>query len=174
MSKQRRPVGPRPAGDASKLPLVDYLLLSWIGALLQKVGMRKSSHFTLLHRKVAKHASLKCDDLSIALLVALRIWCAVGAVSSVLAVALALVARVFEGLHLNAATLDVVFVLFIPVALSIPLSLLSLVRLQSLNVSGRIRRPVSDDVKVSRYRPKQWDFWVAIAFTVSFLVLISL
>jgi hypothetical protein len=173
MSKQRGPTGFRSAGDAREFPLVDYLLLAWIGSLLQALGVRKSNRFTLLHRRVARHDKLNYEDLRAALFTATATWCITCIISVVFAVAFGLAARIFEGLHLNAATLGIFFLLFLPCGLSIPLMFLSIVRLQSLDVSGRIRKPVSDDVKVRRYRPKQWDFWASTGLIAAIAVLMA-
>ena len=156
------------------LPPFDYVLLVQIDRLLHRVGLRKSHRLTGYHERVVRHAWLDSEELSDALVSAALTWYATSIVSFVLAGAFGFAAGAIQGGAVHGAAAVVLGVLFAAALTSAGLAAISTIHARLLLTSGRIRKPVSEETMVRRYWPKRWEFWLALAFSVSFVVPASL
>ncbi len=105
-----------------------------------------------------------------ALVVAVLTWYALFVLSIVVAVLFGLLANVIEGNHMDVVTLTIFTMLFWPPMFAVPIGTISSIRRRLLSLSGRVRKPVDDETKVRRYRPRQYDFWISAAGATGFVV----
>lgn len=151
--------------------LVDYMILTAIGRLLTARGLRRDEWLTDCHRKVAHREDIDYDELKGALYAATLTWYACAAVSVVIAVSYGFIANAIEGNIRGVAS--VVFTsLFGLLDLSVILAAESAVRARLLNASGRVRKPVADEMKVRRYRPGPFDFWGATVIAIGITIIL--
>lgn len=148
-----------------RFPLVEYVLLTQFGLLLQWLGIRKRDHLTVLHWKVAEHGELSYGELKLALTSAVKTWFAFELLSILVLAPFAFIADAFEGGRMNKVTEVVFTILFTPALFAIAAKVITMIRLRALGFSAQMFRRVPGAVRVRRYRPKRWDIWVALVFT---------
>jgi hypothetical protein len=161
--------GPGAPGTRRPWPLFDYMILERFGRLLEARNLR-SNWITDSHRALATHSEIAFDDLGDALVAAVLTWYAFSAVSIVAVVLFGLLAEAIEGGHMDAVTFAIFTLLFWFPIFAVPSATISSIRRRLLSLSGRVRKPVDDETKVRRYRPRQFDFWISAASATGFVV----